>query len=327
MGSGPKRAVPASRGAALERLACQRRPRRSRCSRHASSARSKRFAVRSPACPSCPSSPSRPRGVPPSEASANRVTWPASEAPASGSRPEPRPSASVARHSDLARLGGDSPAPLVNGRVIRLPPAESGSCFRGRCCARLRPAARTLELNLGWFEPRRSIMTRHRVASALVLAAWVGAPTAFGDFFQFNGTLTNGYSVQGVLQTKAGAPASFIESNPAFPNAPFATQFIESASLSVFLAGSEIASGTPVVGGISYEAYLYTAFDSSTLTLSALDLQARDPAPDRSRTTSSRTGSRPMRLWWRTGRRPSTCSSSIPATRTTPTSARPARWR
>ena len=120
-------------------------------------------------------------------------------------------------------------------------------------------------------------MTRHRVASALVLAAWVGAPTAFGYFFQFNGTLTNGYSVQGVLQTKAGAPASFIESNPAFPNAPFATQFIESASLSVFLAGSEIASGTPVVGGISYEAYLYTAFDSSTLTLSALDLQARDP--------------------------------------------------
>ena len=53
-------------------------------------------------------------------------------------------------------------------------------------------------------------MTRHRVASALVLAAWVGAPTAFGYFFQFNGTLTNGYSVQGVLQTKAGAPASFI---------------------------------------------------------------------------------------------------------------------
>lgn len=120
-------------------------------------------------------------------------------------------------------------------------------------------------------------MARHRVTSALVLAAWVGAPTAFGDFFQFDGTLTNGYSVQGVLRTKAGAPSSFVESNPDFPNAPFATQFLESASLSVFLAGSEIASGTPVVAGISYEAYLYTAFDSSTLTLSALDLQARNP--------------------------------------------------
>ena len=120
-------------------------------------------------------------------------------------------------------------------------------------------------------------MTKRLAASVLMLATWVGAPTAFSDDFQFNGTLTNGYSVQGLLQTKAGAPASFIESNPAFPNAPFATQFLESASLSVFLAGSEIASGTPVVAGISYEAYLYTAFDSSTLTLSALDLQARDP--------------------------------------------------
>lgn len=120
-------------------------------------------------------------------------------------------------------------------------------------------------------------MTKRLATSVLMLATWVGAPTAFSDDFQFNGTLTNGYSVQGLLQTKAGAPASFIESNPAFPNAPFATQFLESASLSVFLAGSEIASGTPVVAGISYEAYLYTAFDSSTLTLSALDLQARDP--------------------------------------------------
>ncbi len=120
-------------------------------------------------------------------------------------------------------------------------------------------------------------MTRHCAASALVLAAWVGTSTALGADFQFIGTLTNGYSVQGVLRTKAGAPSSFVESNPDFPNAPFATQFLESASLSVFLAGSEIASGTPVVGGISYEAYLYTAFDSSTLMLSGLDLQARNP--------------------------------------------------
>jgi hypothetical protein len=84
--------------------------------------------------------------------------------------------------------------------------------------------------------------------SALVLALALGVPAASADYYQFSGSLTNGYSVQGVFQTKATAPASFIESNPNFPNAPFLTQYIESASLSVSLLGSTVGVGSPVVG-------------------------------------------------------------------------------
>jgi len=117
----------------------------------------------------------------------------------------------------------------------------------------------------------------HRTTIAFALLAPVFASSARADFFQFSGTLTNGYSVQGILETKASAPVSFVESNPSFPNAPFATQYLEYASMSVLYLGSTVASGAPVVGGISYEAYLYTAFNTSTLNLSALDLQARNP--------------------------------------------------
>ena len=112
---------------------------------------------------------------------------------------------------------------------------------------------------------------------ARVAAIGAVAAVAHGDYYQFSGSLTNGYSVQGVFQTKATAPVSFIESNPNFPNAPFLTQYIESASLSVSLLGSTVGVGSPVVGGVSYEQYFYAAFNSSTLSLSAFDLQARNP--------------------------------------------------
>lgn len=108
-----------------------------------------------------------------------------------------------------------------------------------------------------------------------VLAAALAVSAARADFFQFTGVFDNGYSVQGIIETKASAPASFIESNPSFPSAPFATQFVQNASLSVSLLGSVIGAAPAVVGGIAYDPYLYVALDSSTLSLSAIDLNTR----------------------------------------------------
>lgn len=113
--------------------------------------------------------------------------------------------------------------------------------------------------------------------AALFFTVALCAPSAFADYYQFSGALTNGYAVQGVFQTKATAPVSFVESNPSFPNAPFLTQYIEFASLSVSLLGSTVGVGSPVVAGVSYEPYFYAAFNSATLSLSAFDLQARNP--------------------------------------------------
>lgn len=120
-------------------------------------------------------------------------------------------------------------------------------------------------------------MVKHQTTFILFASVALAASTAHAEFYQFNGTLTKGYSVQGVFETKPAAPVAFIESNPSFPNAPFATQYIQYASLSVSLHGSTLASGSSVIAGVSYDPYLYTAFDSSTFSLSAVDLQARSP--------------------------------------------------
>jgi hypothetical protein len=118
-------------------------------------------------------------------------------------------------------------------------------------------------------------MAMQNAARALVAAVSLIASAAHADFYQFNGTLDNGYAVQGVFETKASAPVSFIESNPSFPKAPFATQYVEYASLTVFRFGSALGSGSSISAGVSYDPFYYTAFDSSTLALSALDIQTR----------------------------------------------------
>lgn len=118
-------------------------------------------------------------------------------------------------------------------------------------------------------------MTIRLVAFTSVLAGALAASAARADSFQFTGALSNGYSVQGIIETKASAPLSFVESNPNFPSAPFVTQFVENANLSVSLFGSVIGAAPSVVGGIAYDPYLYVALNSSTLNLSAVDLNTR----------------------------------------------------
>ncbi len=103
----------------------------------------------------------------------------------------------------------------------------------------------------------------------------LAAAATHADFYQFNGSLDNGYSVQGVIETRASAPASFVESNPNFPNSPFATQYVDWLHLSVHRYGSTIAEGFSVSNGVSYDKWLRVGFDSSTLHLSSLDMQTR----------------------------------------------------
>jgi hypothetical protein len=107
------------------------------------------------------------------------------------------------------------------------------------------------------------------------VAALLGAPEADAGLYQFIGVLDNGYSVQGILETKGSAPVSFVESNPNFPNAPFATQYLEAASLTVTRFGATVAAGLPIIGGVSYDPYLYVGFSSETPSISALDLNTR----------------------------------------------------
>ena len=85
-------------------------------------------------------------------------------------------------------------------------------------------------------------MSARNFIIALATTVSLAAAATHAGFYQFNGTLDNGYSVQGVIETRASAPASFIESNPNFPNAPFATQYVDWLNMSVFRCGSTIAA-------------------------------------------------------------------------------------
>ena len=118
-------------------------------------------------------------------------------------------------------------------------------------------------------------MSARNFIIALATTVSLAAAATHAGFYQFNGTLDNGYSVQGVIETRASAPASFIETNPNFPNAPFATQYVDWLHLSVFRFGSTIAEGFSVSSGVSYDKWLRVGFDSSTLNLSSLDTQTR----------------------------------------------------
>jgi len=120
-------------------------------------------------------------------------------------------------------------------------------------------------------------MMRRDTLSSACMAAAALATSAQADFYQFVGVLDNGYSVAGILETKASAPAAFVESNPSPPNAPFATQYLESASLNVSRFGATLGAGLPIAGGISIDPYLYVGFDAMTPGVSALDLNTRAP--------------------------------------------------
>ena len=118
-------------------------------------------------------------------------------------------------------------------------------------------------------------MARHHAIQAALLLALSIAPAAHAGFYQFSGVLNDGYAVQGVLETKASAPASFVESNPNFPSAPFATQYLQSVSLTVSRFGAQLGQGLPVISGVSFDPYLYVGFNAATPSMSALDLNTR----------------------------------------------------
>ena len=113
-----------SRVAWLVQLACQHRGPRLRCLRQAPAAPCGASRVRSP---SRPFSPSRPNDRSPSAASANRVTLPASKAPASKSPPAPvarAPSSSTTGLQRHAALRGSESIPSIQSILSKRPPTE-----------------------------------------------------------------------------------------------------------------------------------------------------------------------------------------------------------
>ena len=118
-------------------------------------------------------------------------------------------------------------------------------------------------------------MSRRLALPAVCVAALMHATKVDAGVYQFIGVLDNGYSVQGILETNDSAPVSFVESNPNFPNAPFSTQYLQAASLTVARFGATLGAGLPIVGGVSYDPYLYVGFSSETPGISALDLNTR----------------------------------------------------
>ena len=118
-------------------------------------------------------------------------------------------------------------------------------------------------------------MARRNALLAACVTALLHAARADAGVYQFFGVLDNGYSVQGILETKDSAPVSFIERNPNFPNAPFPTQYLEAASLTVARFGATLGAGLPIVGGVSHDPYLYVGFNTATPSISALDLNTR----------------------------------------------------
>lgn len=115
-------------------------------------------------------------------------------------------------------------------------------------------------------------------AAALLLGS---ASTTFAGpiQFTFSANFSNGYSAQGSFTTKSNAPASFSETNPNFPNVPFATQYLESVSLSIFdSANNLLQSGNPVINGISTDAFLRLDYNNSlTPNLPALNVNTETP--------------------------------------------------
>jgi hypothetical protein len=104
-------------------------------------------------------------------------------------------------------------------------------------------------------------------------------PSAQAADFTFSANFSNGYSAKGSFTTKSNAPASFSETNPNFPNVPFPTQYLESVSLSIFdSTNTLLQSGSPVINGISTDAFLRLDYDNSvTPNLPALNVNTETP--------------------------------------------------
>ncbi len=89
---------------------------------------------------------------------------------------------------------------------------------------------------------------------------------------------SNGYSAQGSFTTKSNAPASFSEISPG--SAPFATQFLQSKSLSIFDSNNTLLqSGSQVINGISTDQFFRLDYNNTlTPNLTALNISTETPS-------------------------------------------------
>ena len=91
------------------------------------------------------------------------------------------------------------------------------------------------------------------------------AASARADFYQYSISFSGGtgFSATGVMQTKADAPASFLEVHPTPDVIPFATTYIQSLSMNVFQASTLMGANNVVSDGVSTNRWLYFEFSSA----------------------------------------------------------------
>ena len=109
------------------------------------------------------------------------------------------------------------------------------------------------------------------------------AVIARADFYQYSISLSGGagFSATGVMQTKADAPASFLEVHPTPAVTPFATTYIQSLTMNVFQASALVGANNVVSDGVSTNRWLYFEFSSAlTPTFINVDMNTKQSPTD-----------------------------------------------
>ena len=120
-------------------------------------------------------------------------------------------------------------------------------------------------------------------AFTVSLSALAVAASARADIYQYSISFSGGtgFSATGVMQTKADAPASFLEVHPTPTVIPFATTYIQSLSMNVFQASALVGANNVVSDGVSTNRWLYFEFSSAiTPTFINVDMNTKQSPTD-----------------------------------------------
>ena len=120
-------------------------------------------------------------------------------------------------------------------------------------------------------------------AFTVSLSALAVAASARADIYQYSISFSGGtgFSATGVMQTKADAPASFLDVHPTPTVIPFATTYIQSLSMNVFQASALVGANNVVSDGVSTNRWLYFEFSSAiTPTFINVDMNTKQSPTD-----------------------------------------------
>jgi hypothetical protein len=121
---------------------------------------------------------------------------------------------------------------------------------------------------------RSSLLSVSLVALALTASANAA-------LYQYFASFGGGFSAFGMIETKADAPASFLELHPTPPSGVFATTYVQSMFLQVFNGTTTLSSGHSVFDGLSSDRWLHMQFDANpTPIISEIDTSTQQAGVD-----------------------------------------------